>query len=322
MGTWIGIDISKDYFDAAWIRDGQKNYLRIDNKPGAFQQLLEAAPEDAAFAMEATGTYYLNLALFLHEIGRHVSVINPLRIRNYNKADLARSKSDKSDAYAIARFGTEKKPLPWRPPTPQMAHMQQLRALADKIGLQINMLTNQRHAFTQSKLACEEAIQLIDCSVRFNRKLLKVTLTEMDTLARSTFPREMELVTSIPGIGKDTAARLLALVGDFGRFECSRQLVSYLGLSPTLKQSGSSVHSRGHISRMGNKQARRALFQCAVSSVKHNPVCRDVWLRMKAQNKPSKVVLIALANKLVRTAHTLIRTNTPYDPTFQQVSLA
>lgn len=322
MKIWIGIDISMDYFDAAWIHNGQKFHERYENSPNGFLKLIAAAPEDAVFIMEATGTYYLNLALHLHESGRYVSVINPLRIRNYNKADLQRSKSDKSDAYSIARFGTEKKPAPWRPPTAEMAHMQQLRAIADKIRVQINMLSNQRHAFKQSKLAGKEAIDILECSINFNTKLLKVTLTEMDTLARSTFAREMELVTTIPGIGQETAARLLALVGDFGRFECSRQLVSYLGLSPTLKQSGSSVHSRGHISRMGNKQARRALFQCAVSSVKHNPVCKDVWLRMKAQNKPSKVVLIAIANKLVRTAFTLIRTNTPYDPNYQQVSLA
>lgn len=322
MNVWVGIDISKDFFDAAWVVDGHRYHVQLANRDEGFKALLEQAPAEARFLMEATGTYYINLALTLHEANRYVGVVNPVRVRNYNKADMARSKSDKSDAYSIARFGTEKQPAPWRPLTPDMAKMQQLRAVADKIGLQISMLRNQKHAFTQSRLACKEALDIIDCSIRFQSKLLDVALLELDTLARTAFPRQMDLVTSIPGIGQETAARLMALVGDFTRFETSRRLVSYIGLSPTLKQSGSSVRSRGHISRMGNKHVRRAVFQCALSAIRFNPHCKIMWERMKEQKKPSKLVLIAIANKLVRTAHALIRSNKPFDPNFANFSLA
>jgi transposase len=71
--------------------------------------------EDASFVMEATGSYYIDLALFLHEQQRLVVVVNPLRIKKHIQADMSRNKSDKADAYAIARFGMEKELQPWRP---------------------------------------------------------------------------------------------------------------------------------------------------------------------------------------------------------------
>ena len=102
----------------------------------------------------------------------------------------------------------------------------------------------------------------------------------------------------------------------------SHHLVSFLGISPTLKQSGSSVHSRGHISRLGNTHVRRSLYFCAITATRFNPQCRAMWLRMKEQKKPTKVILMAIANKLIRQIHALIRTNTSYDPNFCNLALA
>ena len=322
MEIWVGIDISAKVFDAAWYDQDGKHHLKVDNTPEQFHKLLEAVPERSGFVMEATGTYYLNLALFLSDEKRYVSVVNPLRIRSHLKADMARSKSDKSDAYAIARFGSEKRPKPWRPVTQDMASIQQLRAVADKINMQTTQLSNQRHAFSQSRLANLDALHVLDTAIKLHRKLVQLTMKELEEVARRAFPRELELATSIPGVGEETATRLMSIVGDFSRFNRGRQLVSFLGISPTLKQSGSSVHSRGHISRLGNTHVRRSLYFCAITATRFNPQCRAMWLRMKEQKKPTKVILMAIANKLIRQIHALIRTNTPYDPNFINLALA
>ncbi|MBK9580028.1 MAG: IS110 family transposase [Fibrobacteres bacterium] len=322
MEIWVGIDISAETFDAAWVDETGRHHLKIDNKLEQFPKLLAAAPNATGFVMEATGSYYLNLALSLSEEGRYVSVVNPLRIKSHCKADMARSKSDKSDAYAIARFGSEKKPAPWSPVTKDRAAMQQLRALADKINMQITQLSNQRHAFSQSRLVCEEATHLIDSMIKVQRRVVEVTMEELEEVAKRAFPRELELATSIRGIGEETATRILTVVGDFKRFSTGRQLVSFLRISPTLKQSGTSVHSRGHISRLGSAQVRKALYFCAITATRFNPQCKSMWIRMKEQKKPTKVILMAIANKLIRQIHALIRTNKPYDPNFNNFSLA
>ena len=318
MTTWVGIDISKDSFDVAWYGPKREKlkHLKFDNDEGGFQAFLANVPDDAAFVMEATGSYYINLALLLHEQERLVVVVNPLRIKKHIQADLSRNKSDKADAYAIARFGMEKQLHPWRPLTKDVAEMQQLRALADLYARQITQLSNQKHAFSQSKLACKEAISIIELGIKLEQRLLEETKKELEAVAARAFPRQLELMTTIPGIGIDTAIRLQAIVGDFSRFESGRQLVSFLGISPTLKQSGTSVHSKGRISRMGNPHARKTLYMCAVSAARYNASCKDMWERMKTKGKPTRLVFMAIANKLLRQIHALIRYDVPYDHNF------
>jgi transposase len=200
--------------------------------------------------------------------------------------------------------------------------MQQLRAFADMYARQITQLSNQRHAFSQSKLACQEALELAEAGIKVVRRLWQVAKSELEQVAQRAFPRQLELMTSIPGIGADTAIRLQAIVGDFSRFDSGRELVSFLGISPTLKQSGTSVHSKGRISRIGNPQARKTLYFCAITATRFNASCKAMWERMKAKGKPTRLILMAIANKLLRQIHALIRCDVPYDPKFSNFSLA
>ncbi|MCK9182481.1 MAG: IS110 family transposase, partial [Fibrobacteraceae bacterium] len=62
-------------------------------------------------------------------------------------------------------------------------------------------------------------------------------------------------------------------MGDFKKFSNSRQLIAYLGLSPTKKQSGSSLNKRGPISRMGGCRMRSFLYLCGISAAKYNGDC-------------------------------------------------
>jgi transposase len=322
MSIWVGIDVSAKTLDFGWAIGGKKTHFKIENNPTKFKAALAACPEGACFCMEATGSYYLNIALFLDAQARHVSVINPRRIKHFMGSDLSRSKSDKADAYGIARFGTEKQPGPWMPVTPEMAEMQQLRALADKLEVQMGQLSNQEHAFTQSSLACKAALKTIKTLTKCIAKEQESLLEQMAQLAERWFPRQLAIISSIRGIGRLTAVRLIASVGDFSRFKTSRQLVSFLGLSPTLKQSGTSVHSRGHISRLGGTKMRRDLYFCAVSAAQYNPQCKEMSDRMKMANKPGKVILMAIENKLIRQMHAMVMSDSLYDENYGTFSLA
>jgi hypothetical protein len=77
MTSWIGIDVSKLHLDAGWIEDGKKVHRKVRNSKKGFAALMAEVPESAHFVMEATGTYYFNLALFLHQAQRFVAVVNP-----------------------------------------------------------------------------------------------------------------------------------------------------------------------------------------------------------------------------------------------------
>ncbi len=133
-----------------------------------------------------------------------MSVVNPLRIKAHLRTDLRRNKSDRADAFAIAKFGGEKNPDRWEPLGPVVAELQQLRALDDALVKQISSYTNRLHAMKHSELASEFAM---DSSRRLKRYLeieQGVVRAQMAALAKSICPREMEIMESVPGIGTHT----------------------------------------------------------------------------------------------------------------------
>jgi len=317
MTTWIGIDVSRLHLDAGWIDEqGKKVHRRVLNSEKGFAALLQEVPATAHFVMEATGTYYFNLALFLHQAGRFVSVVNPAQIKGFLKSDLSRSKSDKSDSFSIAKFAGERQPAAWNPHERDVYELRQLMTLDDRLQHQIVELGNLEEAFSAMVYYSPEAIlktrDLIH-DLKGNRAQLQA---KMEQIADKLCPREVEIISSIPGVGKASAIRVAAVVGDFNRFESSRHVVSFIGLSPMLKQSGTSVKSKGHISRMGGRRIRGALYMCAMNAIRRNPQCRAMWNRMKAKGKHGKVIMVAVMSKLIRQMWAMVTTNQVYNPNF------
>jgi transposase len=312
MATWIGIDISKDTADIGWFDGAIKKHIKVNNDDAGFQKAIDSVPIDCKFIMEATGTYYLNFALFLVEKNLHVSVENPIRIRNHIRTDLHRSKDDKSDSLSIAKFGEEKNPPAWIPVTEDAIKLQQLAGLIDLYGKQIIQETNQIHAYSRVKYMSDFVIAALKKTVKLLQVQKAKTEKEFMTLVEKSYSRELEIIKSIPGIGESTAARLITSVGDFNRFSSSRQLISYLGLSPTRKQSGTSLNRKGPISRMGGCRMRSFLYLCGISAARYNDDCRAMWLRMKAAGKPGKVIIIAIVNKLIRQAYAMVKSDSMF----------
>jgi len=316
MTTWVGIDVSRLNLDIGWLEDGKRVHKRILNCQRGFEEMIEATPVDAHFVMEATGTYYFNLALFLHQAGRFVSVVNPLQIKGFLKSELSRSKSDKSDSFSIARFGQEKSPMPWKPHERDVYELRQLLALDDKLQHQVVEMTNMAEAFSAMSFYSPEALLRMRDLVHDLKEMRDRTRVDMERIAERLYPREVEILASIPGVGKASAIRVAAAMGDFKRFDTSRQAVSFVGLSPTLKQSGTSVRSKGHISRMGGSRVRGALYMCAMNALRKNAQCKAMWDRMKAKGKHGKVIIVAIMSKLIRQMWALVTTNQVYNPNF------
>ena len=88
---------------------------------------------------------------------------------------------------------------------------------------------------------------------------------------------------SIPGMGDKTAIMLIVMTDGFNRFENSKQLCSYAGITPTIRHSGSSVRGKSRISKMGNQKMRNLLFLCSFSACKYNKGCKDLYEHFKAE---------------------------------------
>jgi transposase len=121
-----------------------------------------------------------------------------------------------------------------------------------------------------------------------------------------------EVLTSMPGIGVRTGARILLEVGDAATFPTSGDPAAYAGLAPVTRRSGSSIRGE-HPLKGGNKQLKRAFFLAAFASLAHPP-SRAYYDRKRAEGKKHNAALICLARRRVDVPHAMLRTKTTYQP--------
>ena len=312
METWIGIDISKDTFDAAYEQGGKKFHEKFPNTTAGFKSLVKWVPEGAKFVMESTGTYHMRCALFLVSSNRHVSVENPLAVKRFIQSDLRRCKSDKSDAFSIAKYGREKTPKVWNVPTVEAREARRLQGFIEILQTQLTEQRNLLHAFQQEDIR-DAALKGCKSMIKSLKKMIAEAEKNLEEVVCRRWKEEVELISSIPGIGVISACKLVAKVEDFSRFEDSRQYLSWLGMTPRNMQSGTSIHVNGGITKMGDGRLRTQFYMCAVSSIKFNNRCKAMWERMRAKGKPAKVVFIAIASKLLKTAYAQVMKKQRYD---------
>jgi len=124
---------------------------------------------------------------------------------------------------------------------------------------------------------------------------------------------------TILGIGNITAAMLVVLTDGFSKFETASQLCSYVGITPTTRESGSSVRGRPRISKVGNKKLRNLLFLCSFNACKHNKACRELYERIVNKGKSKKLALIAVANELLKQCFAIAKSDRPYDESYVSV---
>lgn len=316
MDVWVGVDVSMETLDFGWTLNGSKKHIRVSNNLDGFKHALSKTPKDAKFVVEATGTYFLDLAFFLDERGQFLSVANPLCTKSHMRTELRRAKTDKTDSLALSRYGQEKNPERWIPIRPIVLQMREILGVCDTLKMTMASFDNKIHALDQCSYSSAYAAGVLEDLKAKMAVQLKESMDYLEKLAEKVMSRELKIIESIPGIGRDTALKMAILVGDFQRFSSSRKLVSFCGVSPTVSQSGTSIHSNGVISRMGGHKIRAALYVCSWSAIRFNPQCKAMWERMTQKGKPGKVVMMAIVNKLIRMMYSMVINNTMYNPTF------
>jgi transposase len=112
---------------------------------------------------------------------------------------------------------------------------------------------------------------------------------------------------------------LIVLTDGFNRFNSAKQLCSYAGLTPIIRQSGTSVKGRPRISKIGNKNLRKSLFMCSFSACQHNKACREIYERITAKGKSKKLALMAVCNKLLKQAFAISQSGLKYDVNYVSV---
>lgn len=316
---FIGIDISKQTFDTALLVDGKWKHLVFDNNSKGFSSLLRVVNKNDIVVMEASGPYYLPLANFLFSNQVGVVIANPLSIKRFAQMRLQRAKTDKKDARTIAGyaiFNHSNLDL-WKPKGKFTNDLKQLQTTIENLQKQVHQSSRQLEAFQSSGILDQSLEGEIKKIIRFLNAKLKKLEQKQSNLAKEHFSESMEKLQSIPGIGKKTAIMLIALTDDFNKFDHYKQLIAYVGFSPRVYQSGSSVKGKGHICKMGNSQIRKLLYLCSWSAKKFNKTCKEMYERLAEKGKPERVIKIALANKLLKQAFAIMKSGKKYDKNYQ-----
>ena len=275
--------------------------------------LSEVAPgEEFHLCLEATGAYGFDFAQAMSLRGRRVSMINPAQIKAFARSELLRNKTDKLDAALIARFCRAMSPPAWRAPRREAM---ELRAVIRRCAALKEMRTQELNRLKSGALAVEAEASVERLVAFLDSEIAALSrAAESRIAADAELARQAMLLRSIPGLGARAVAVILGELPDLRSFEHHKQAASFVGIAPSENSSGAKIQASGAISRVGNSLVRSTLFLCALSARRHNPTCRSFADRLAENGKPKKVILVAVAKKLLTIAHAVVKRGEPYDP--------
>lgn len=127
---------------------------------------------------------------------------------------------------------------------------------------------------------------------------------------------EHELLDSIVGIGTHTATCLLAETGGLSRYQNAEALTAYAGLTPRQYSSGTSVHRRSRLSKLGHANLRKALYMPALVARKHNVVLKAFADRLQERGLTPKAVIGAVMRKMLVLAYGVVKSGKAFDPNY------
>jgi len=313
--NFFGIDISKDVFDV--VKNGEK-HNQFTNDLAGFKQFINLLDTNSHCIMEATGVYHQALAMYLYQNKIAVSVVNPLVIKRFMQMHLRTIKTDKADAKQISLYGMQNKLTLWKPSESYISDSKDLFELASLYIKQRTMLKNKLHSFG-CKRTQRVIITELNKAIRHLDKSIKKLEDELEIIIKRYHQKMYTNLKSIPGLGSKTVLYMILITEGFEKFESSRKLSCYAGLSPTQRISGSSIRGKSRISKQGNSKLRNLLFMCSFNACKYNKSCKALYDRLVAKGKSKKLALIAVENKLIKQAFSIAKSGLKYDENYREL---
>lgn len=170
-----------------------------------------------------------------------------------------------------------------------------------------------KNSIASGSLAKELILQQkISTLLHLMEQLDKVT-TILQDLCNSIAMKEMEIITSIDGIGETTGAMFLAEIGSINNFPSHKSLIAYAGLDPTVYQSG-KFEGASKISKRGNRHLRRIVYLMTTGVIRCNDTFRAYFLKRRKDDLPFRKAVMATAHKLLRTIFAMLSHNTKFHP--------
>lgn len=305
--TLVGIDVSRDWLDGFCFPGEQR--FRLANSAEGHEQLtatIREMPGAIKVGFEATGGQEWVLWARLVEAVQ----LPPAQIEAFALSRGTRAKTDRIDAELITRF--------------MLSRPEAGRTLPSESSRILGALTTRRAQIVdmRKRLSAQIAArgkQDVPASVEGMDKDLRALLdTQIGDLERrietvnaqdESCAAKTRLLRSIPGIGPVSAAMLIAEMPELGRMTAG-EAAAMTGLAPVPHDSG-TMRGRRAIAG-GRRVLRHVLYQAGLAAACHNPVLKPVAKRLKGHGKPHKLVIVAIARRLVVIANAILKTGVPW----------
>ena len=301
--VYAGLDVAKLTLDLHLA--GQSHPL--PNTPAGHARLVRLLRRHPAAQLvcEASGGYEQGPVRALWAAGLPVSVVEAGRVRHFARAQGRRAKTDLIDAEIIAQFGAALRPRPTPPPTPAQARLaalgQRRRQLVETRVAETNRAAHYTDPLLQRQ--SRQLVALLEKQVAACEQELQALLAQ-DPELRAKAAR----LDAIPGVGPVVAATVLAELPELGTLR-DEAAAALAGVAPYNRDSGPAQGPR-HIAG-GRSAVRRVLYLAALSAVRHDPILKAFYTRLRAAGKQPLVALVAAMRKLVILMNRLLK-----NPTF------
>lgn len=310
---YIGIDVSKTTFMVAYpLNEKEYKTREFKNTVKGIHEFIRTLEADDHCVMEATGNYSYLLLYLLNQADITTSMENALKVKNFARTMLSVTKTDKADAQLLSLYGERMRPTPFKLPSDSILLLKQKRTAMRQFQKQLHATNNLKKSLEVLPQKDPATFKSINKIIETLEKQIRKIEEDLIALTYKEFERQMQKLTSIKGVGASLAAAIIISTGGFTYFDNAKQVSRYLGICPTYQQSGTSINVKGHINRNGDSYLRSQLYVASWSMSQHNKECHNLYLRMKEKGKHGKLIMIAVANKVIRQCFAVVKHDTDY----------
>lgn len=323
---WAGCDVAKKTFDAGIWTESEtdrprdlkdipvKTFERTRDGVQRFVDWVVERVGDVEFrvVMEATGKYSTGLAAWMSALRPSLSpaIVNPMTARRFAESLPTRNKTDRTDARSLARFGAERRPVPFEPLTAEVAELRDLsrhrQAVIDTRVAEENRSKEPTNSPLVRKMLRRHIAQLKRDEKKIGEEMKKIIAKIPD------LKRDAAALQGVWSVGFVTSASVLAELGDLRRFQCARQLTAFAGVSPRHEKSGSSVRKRTRMSKQGSSRIRKALYMAALTAIRGDSDLADFYNHLLEEKKTKMAALGAVMRKLLVVMRAILISGEPY----------
>lgn len=304
-GAWIGVDVSKKFLDIASTAGALARVANEESERLALARRLKSEGVSGVI-VEATGGLERALIEAFTAEAVAASIVNPARVRKFAEGTGQLAKTDRLDAAILARYGAYMQPAPTVLADEHRQKLRELICYRAQIVQEITARSAQAKGYLAPHLKARAEAAIT--SLRAESKALE---KEMVALIRS---REQmcaifKRLSTMPGVGNIVAATLIAEMPELGSLSRAK-IAALAGIAPFPKDTAERKGYRAI--RGGRADVRQALYNAARVAIRHNPLAKALYERLRAKGKGHKVAIVAVMRKLLTTLNAMLRSNTDW----------